>query len=100
MRMHMGAREGYVTSTRARGALVKIKASGAKERVTVHLDDLKVFVPRADSEVVNSVNSVCLRDWAPDVIRPRYIDSYRPKYQNTTTERSNRTATGNDTGPP
>jgi hypothetical protein len=43
------------------GALVKVKASGAKERV--HLDDLKVFVPRA--EINNEVNAVNLRDWVP-----------------------------------
>jgi hypothetical protein len=65
--IHENGRAGRLRDIHS-GALVKIKASGAKERVTVHLDDLKVFVPRADSEVVNSVNSVCLRDWAPDVM--------------------------------
>jgi hypothetical protein len=56
--IHENGRAGRLRDIHS-GALVKIKASGAKERVTVHLDDLKVFVPRADSEVVNSVNSVC-----------------------------------------
>jgi hypothetical protein len=40
------------------GTLVKVKASGAKERV--HLDDLKVFVPRIEMPTVNTVD---LRDW-------------------------------------
>jgi hypothetical protein len=46
------------------GILVKLKASGAKERV--HLDDLKVFVPRgpgtAGSNTVTS-DQVSLIEW-------------------------------------
>jgi hypothetical protein len=44
------------------GTLVKIKASGAKERV--HLDDLKVFVPRTEVPQ-GAVNAVELKDWVP-----------------------------------
>jgi hypothetical protein len=46
------------------GELVKIKASGKKERV--HLDDLKVFVPRADRAEIDVVEvSASLKDWTP-----------------------------------
>jgi hypothetical protein len=41
------------------GALVKVKASGAKERV--HLDDVKVFIPRLDT--IAPVNQVALQEW-------------------------------------
>jgi hypothetical protein len=42
------------------GALVKVKACAAKERV--HLDDVKVFVPRTEMLTVNTVE---LKDWVP-----------------------------------
>jgi hypothetical protein len=46
------------------GELVKVKASGKKERV--HLDDLKVFVPRARRAEIDMVEiSESLKDWTP-----------------------------------
>jgi hypothetical protein len=49
--------EGYSLSS-----LVKSKAAGAKERV--HLDDLKVFVPRTEM-LQAAVNTVELHGWFP-----------------------------------
>jgi hypothetical protein len=54
--IHPNGRAGRLRDIHTR-ALVKVKASGAKERV--HLDDLKVFVPRVEI----TVNQVALREW-------------------------------------
>jgi hypothetical protein len=57
--IHPDGRAGRLRDIQS-GALVKVKASGAKERV--HLDDVKVFVPRLEMPDVNTVE---LRDWKP-----------------------------------
>jgi transposase InsO family protein len=49
------------------GALVKVKASGAKERV--HLDDLKVFVPRVETSAASNQVEIELRNWSAEVGR-------------------------------
>jgi transposase InsO family protein len=59
--IHPNGRAGRLRDIHS-GVLVKVKPSGAKERV--HLDDVKVFVPRPELPDVDTV-TVGLRDWMP-----------------------------------
>jgi hypothetical protein len=61
--IHSEGRAGRLRDIQS-GELVKVKASGKKERV--HLDDLKVFVPRADRADIDAVEiRESLKDWNP-----------------------------------
>jgi hypothetical protein len=64
--VHPNGRAGRLRDIHS-GTLVKVKASGGKERM--HLDNLKVFIPPAEADV--TVNAVALREWwCPDAGKP------------------------------
>jgi hypothetical protein len=64
--IHPNGRAGRLRDIHS-AVLVKVKASGAKERV--HLDDVKVFIPRPDSIDIATVNQVALRGWCGTEVR-------------------------------